>query len=166
MLTGLIVASVIIAVWLLLLMLATAAAPKTQNAYVETYGSALVYGTAGGTPATSLAGIDALRGLPASLADIIEISRIDQASRSKQKAATMIDTGTLQLTLGMNKTDYATLLGFVGVLKSWKFTFSQGSTDQWDGFIQKQQPRSEAPNGEVLVDIDIVVSGSRTFTAN
>lgn len=137
-----------------------------QNTYVELYGMALVYGTAGGTPATAIAGIKKVRGLPKSKMSKIDITRIDQASRAEQSAPSMYDPGKFQFTLALTKADYATLIAIhaAGTLKSWKVTLSNASTDQADGWIEEMGMAVE-DKGEVLVDIDIQISGAKTFTA-
>jgi hypothetical protein len=149
------------------LMLLLRVGPCAQNNYVETYGGALSYGATPGTYTglTQIAGLKAIRGLPGTKVSNFEITRIDQASRVEQFAPSMQNPGLMQVTLGMFKTDYNTLLGMVGVMKAWKFVFSQSSSDAFDGFIEMLGPKSEGPKDEIVVDVDIRISGARTFTA-
>lgn len=134
-----------------------------MNDYAETYGTTLHYGAAGAAAATALAGIESIGGLPTQQVGKKEITRIDQASKVKQYAPMMIDPGVLSFVLGFEKTDYATALGMVGVMHSWKITYSDGSTDTFDGFISSLGKTAEK-EGEVLVPVEIQVSGEVTFT--
>jgi hypothetical protein len=134
------------------------------NVYVATLGIAMVHGTAGGTPATAFAGIKSIAGLPELNADEFETSRQDQASAIKEFAAGMADSGVLKLMLGFVKANVTTLYTNFRVLKSWKLTFVDGSTLQFDGWI-KRIGKVAPNNDEVAVGVDIRVSGAHTFTA-
>jgi hypothetical protein len=134
------------------------------NTYVGTWKTTLAHGTAGGSATTSFAGIDAVDGLPELNADEFETTRVDQTSAIKEFAAGLGDPGTLKLKLGFVKANITTLYTNFRVLKSWKITFDDTSTLAFDGWIKKIG--KEARNGdEVLVGVEIRVSGAHTFTA-
>lgn len=137
-----------------------------MNTYAETYGTTLHYGAAAALPAaitTALAGIKAIGGLPTEVVDEFETTRIDQSTKFKEFAPGMIDSGELQLTLGMKKADFATLKGMVGDMHSWKITYSDDSTDHFDGFI-KSLGKEAASGDEVTITVTVRVSGAVTFT--
>jgi hypothetical protein len=140
-----------------------------ENAYAKTFGSSIKYGNTGTTPATLLAGIKAIRSMPQLIADEIDITRIDQLDEMKHFAPSLGDPGTLGLTLGFKKADIVILYGLYRVPKAWLMTFSDlgtttASTLAFDGWIK--QIGKEAPKGdEVVVNVDIRVSGAHTFVA-
>lgn len=134
-----------------------------MNDYAQTYGTTLKYGASGGAAATQLAGIKAIGGLPTEAVDKIEVTRIDQADKIKQFAPGMIDPGEASFTLGMKRTDFVTLKGMVGVMKSWKITYSEASTDTFEGFVSSLG-KDAAAGDEVTVPVTIQVSGAITFT--
>jgi hypothetical protein len=134
------------------------------NKYIETYGTALVYGTVGGTPATALGGIDEIRELPGFDDDEFETTRIDQADRIKQFVRAMTDAGFFNITVGVDKTVMATVIGLHGLSKSIKITFSDGSTLAFDARIKRTKPT--AKQGEdVLIEMDLRVLTAPVFTA-
>lgn len=135
-----------------------------MNEHAETFGMTLHYGNSGGAASTALAGIKAFRSLPTLTADEFETTRVDQAEPIKEFAPGLGDPGTLGVTLGFKKTQIATLYTLFRQMKSWKITFSDGSTETFEGWIK--MIGKEAPNGdETVVPVDIRVTGPATFAA-
>ncbi len=136
-----------------------------QNAYAATFGTTISYGDVGGTPTyVPLAGVKEIGGLPALEADEFEITRIDQTSPLKQFAASMIDPGELEFTLGFDKAKVTTLYGLHRLAKAWKVLFSDGSALSFEGWVKTITPEASTDD-EVTVAVTVRVSGAVVFAA-
>lgn len=139
------------------------------NAYATTAGMKLFYDVVDtADPATALAGIDEIGGLPAQEVDEFETTRVDQEDGGshdwfKQFAPDHIDPGTMELKLGLNETQLETLYSLVRQMKSFKILFSSGGKLVCNGFIKKVGPEANK-NGEIKVGVTIRWSGKPTFT--
>lgn len=139
------------------------------NDFVPTAGMKLFYGAAGtADPATQLAGLRNIAGLPKNAVDEFEITTIDQMDGTehdpfKQFAPDNIDPGTLNVKLALNETQLETLYGLGRTTYSWKILFKSGGKLVCDGWIKSIGPEAQDKQ-DVLVDVVIRWTGKPTFT--
>lgn len=148
---------------------------EDQNVAAIEYGQTLSYAAvpASGSPVGTyalLAGIREWGELPGMDGSKTETTNVDGASRVKQYAPVDSEPGTVACTLGWKVKDGATVKTAIAavivlhqVMKIYKITFSDGSTNEQAGFIDKYGTAKRGEK-EIVVPIHIQFSGAPVFT--
>jgi hypothetical protein len=125
----------------------------------------LYHGTAGSAASTPIAHVVNINDNEAEVGEV-EITTRDSLSGGrpiKEFVPGEIDEGSVEAVIAYLKTRYTTLLGFKGVLKSWRIEFADGSRSDFDGFLTSIGMETEREN-MMVIPITIRVAGAKTFT--
>lgn len=125
----------------------------------------LYHGTAGAEATTQIAQVVNIADNEAEVAEV-DVTTRDSLSGGRpirETAPGTIDEGSFEATIAYLKTRYSTILGFKGVLKSWKIEFADGSTSRFDGFLTSVGLETEV-DSMMVIPITIRVAGAKTFT--
>lgn len=128
------------------------------------YGYTIAYGASGQTTAhTSTLGKGRDLSFPSMSVDVIDLSSNDSAGQFVEKAPGFKDPGKISLQFLFNKTEYGEMLGLVGEQKSWKITFSGGSTMIFEGWLSLTGGQVEY-RGAMIVDAEIEIAQQVIYT--
>lgn len=128
----------------------------------KTLGIDIVYGTAGGTPATPLGGLASVDQLFNMVFDKFDKSRVNQAGLLKQWALTLIDAGTLNCVVAIEPGKLAELNALAdGVDRAWGISYAadmEGETLVITGPLQRVGNTAGGTNTEILAQIEVLVN--------
>lgn len=134
-----------------------------DNATVPVQGTLIVYGTVGGTPATSMGEIKAVNEWPGIKTNEYDKTRINVSSTMMQNAPALSDPGQFAGDIAFKKADINTLVGISRVNKDWLFTFIDGSKWLQTGWLKEFGFKGEKGD-EVIFSVVIRMTDVPTFT--
>lgn len=130
-------------------------------ATIKGKGTTLYYGASGGTATTSIARVRSIQPPKAEVPDI-EISHL--TSTAAEFTAGLLENGEASAVVEVDKTQHDTLEAFVGLDKTFKITYVDGSYHLFEGYMKSCEIQ-EVSNADVLTaEIVFKVSGALTFT--
>jgi hypothetical protein len=123
------------------------------------YGSKLELITGGPTRIARVKTIDG----PEEDSSDVDVSSLDSVNSRKDYIPGMIDPSTLELEMWFTKTTFALLKSIMRTIKTWKYTLTDGSVFDFDGYVKTHGPGMELEDG-ITAACTIKITGDVAFT--